>query len=62
MCSILLPVEGHGVSLGLAAENHLSAILAGSKGKHHTARLFGEDGAQLDSTSCVGGERRGEQC
>lgn len=49
----MLPVEGWRVSLGLAAEHHLSSILARMKWEHHTAGLFGECGPQLDSTSCA---------
>lgn len=47
-----LPVEGGRVSLGLAAEHHLFAILAVLERKHHAAGLFGEHGPQLDCTSC----------
>ncbi len=45
----MLPVEGRWVSLGFTAEHHLSAILARLKGKHHTARLFGERRPHQDS-------------
>lgn len=47
----VLPVEGLWVSLGLTAKHHLSAILARLKGKHHTARLFGEHRPQQDSAA-----------
>lgn len=47
------PVEGCWVPLGLAAEHHLSSVLAGMKWEHHTAGLFGERGPQQDSTSCT---------
>lgn len=46
-----LPVEGGRVSLGLAAEHHLFAILAMLERKHNAAGLFGEHGPQLDCTS-----------
>lgn len=49
----MLPVEGWRVSLGLTAKHHLSAILPRSKGKDHTAGLFGEHGPQQDSASWV---------
>lgn len=49
----MLPVKGRWVPLGLTAEHHLSAILARLKGKHHTARLFGEHRPQQDSASWV---------
>lgn len=52
-CLQVLPVEGRRVSLGLTAKHHLSAILSRFKGKHHTARLFGEHGPQQDSASWV---------
>lgn len=52
-CLQVLPVEGWWVSLGLAAEHHLSAVLARLKGKHHTARLLGEHGPQQDAASWV---------
>lgn len=57
LCLQVLPVEGLRVSLGLTAKHHLSAILARLKGKHHTARLFGEHRPQQDSTSCVGDQQ-----
>lgn len=47
------PVEGRRVSLGLAAEHHLSSILSRMKWEHHTAGLFGERGPQQDFTSCT---------
>lgn len=46
-----LPVKGGRVSLGLAAEHHLFAILAMVEREHHAAGLFGEHGPQLDCTS-----------
>lgn len=52
-CGSASPVEGCWVPLGLAAEHHLSSVLAGMKWEHHTARLFGERGPQQDSTSCT---------
>lgn len=47
------------MSLGLAAEHHLSSILSRMKWEHHTAGLFGERGPQQDSTSCTDKQQNG---
>ena len=61
LCLRVLPVEGQGVSLGLTAKHHLSAVFASLKGEHHAARLFGEHRPKLDSTSCLGKQKNIQQ-